>query len=60
MSQSTIFQSCWDGATPFGITSTFWEVNVSCSRILQGDPSEDRIAGLLLRSPMLKLPKVKK
>ena len=27
-----------------GITSTFWEVNVSCSRIQQGDPSEDRMA----------------
>ena len=24
-----------------GITSTFWEVNVSCSRIQHGDPSED-------------------
>ena len=23
------------------ITSTFWEVNVSCSRIQHGDPSED-------------------
>ena len=25
-----------------GITSTFWEVNVSCSRIQHGDLSEDR------------------
>ena len=24
-----------------GITSTFWEVNVSCSRIQHGDLSED-------------------
>ena len=24
-----------------GITNTFWEVNVSCSRIQHGDPSED-------------------
>ena len=23
-----------------GITSTFWEVNVTCSRIQHGDPSE--------------------
>ena len=33
-----------------GITSTFWEVNVSCSRIQHGDPSEDRTPDLLLRS----------
>ena len=26
-----------------GITSTFWEVNVSCSRIQLGDWSEDRL-----------------
>ena len=25
-----------------GITSTFWEVNVSCSRTQHGDLSEDR------------------
>ena len=25
-----------------GIISTFWEVNVSCSRTQHGDPSEDR------------------
>ena len=28
-----------------GITSTFWEVNVSCSRIQHGDLSEDRTSG---------------
>ena len=34
-----------------GITSTFLEVNVSCSRIQHGDPSEDRTWGhLSLRS----------
>ena len=27
-----------------GITSTFWEVNVSGSRIQHGNPSEDRMA----------------
>ena len=36
-----------------GITSTFWEVNVSCSRIQHGDPSEDRTPDLSLRSPTL-------
>ena len=25
-----------------GITNTYWEVNVSCSRIQHGDPSKDR------------------
>ena len=34
-----------------GITSTFWEVNVSCSRIQHGDLSEDRTTDLSLRSP---------
>ena len=34
-----------------GITSTFWEVNVSCSRIQQGfDPHSGRH---VVRSPML-------
>ena len=36
-----------------GITSTFGEVNVSCSRIQHGDPSEDRTPDLSLRYPML-------
>ena len=36
-----------------GITSTFWEVNVSCSRIQHAVPSEDRTPDLSLRSPML-------
>ena len=36
-----------------GITSTLWEVNVSCSRIQHGDPSEDRNPDLSLRSPTL-------
>ena len=36
-----------------GITSTFWEVNVSCSRIQHGDPSEDRTPDLSLQSPTL-------
>ena len=36
-----------------GITSTFWEVNVSCSRIQHGDLSEDRTPDLSLRSPTL-------
>ena len=36
-----------------GITSTFWEVNVSCSRTQHGNQSEDRTPDLLLRSPML-------
>ena len=36
-----------------GITSTFWEVKVSCSRIQHGDLSEDRTPDLLLRSPAL-------
>ena len=36
-----------------GITSTFWEVNVSCSRIQHGDLSEDRTPDLSLRCPML-------
>ena len=31
----------------------FWEVNVSCSRIQHGDPSEDRTPDLSLRSPTL-------
>ena len=35
------------------ITSTFWEVNVSCSRIQHGDPSEDRTPDLSLPSPTL-------
>ena len=35
------------------ITSTVWEVNVSCSRIQHGDPSEDRTPDLSLRSPTL-------
>ena len=39
--------------TELGITSTFWEVNVSCSRIQHGDPSEDRTPDLSLRSPTL-------
>ena len=34
-------------------TSTFWEVNVSCSRIQHGDLSEDRTPDLSLRSPTL-------
>ena len=36
-----------------GITSTFGEVNVSCSRIQHGDPSDDRTPALSLRSPTL-------
>ena len=36
-----------------GITSTFWEVNVSCSRIQHGDLSEDRTHDLSLQSLML-------
>ena len=32
-----------------GITSTFWEVNVSCSMIQHGDLSEDRTPDLSLR-----------
>ena len=32
-----------------GITSTFGEVNVSCSRIQHGDPHEDRTPDLSLR-----------
>ena len=36
-----------------GITSTFWEVNASCSRTLHGDQSEDRTPDLSLRSPTL-------
>ena len=36
-----------------GITSTFWEVNVSCSMIQHGDPSEDRTPDLSLRCPAL-------
>ena len=36
-----------------GFTSTFWEVNVSCSRIQHGEPSEDRTPDLSLRSPTL-------
>ena len=35
------------------ITSTFWEVNVSCSKIQHGDLSEDQTPDLSLRSPML-------
>ena len=35
-----------------GITSTFWDVNVSCSRIQHGDPSEDPTPDLSLQSPM--------
>ena len=35
------------------ITSTFWEVNVSCSRIQHGDPTVDRTPDLSLRSPTL-------
>ena len=31
-----------------GIISTFWEVNVSCSRTQHGDPSEDRTRPLTL------------
>ena len=36
-----------------GITSTFGEENVSCSRIQHGDLSEDRTPDLSLRSPTL-------
>ena len=36
-----------------GITSTFWEVNVSCSRIQHGDLSEDLTLDLSLQSPTL-------
>ena len=36
-----------------GVTSTFGEVNVSCSRIQHGDPREDRTPDLSLRSPTL-------
>ena len=36
-----------------GITSTFWDVNVSCSRLQHGDLSEDRTPDLSLRSPTL-------
>ena len=36
-----------------GITSTFWEVNVSCSRIQHGDLSEDRTSDLWLKSRTL-------
>ena len=36
-----------------GISSTFWKVNVSCSRIQHGDLSEDRTPDLSLRSPTL-------
>ena len=36
-----------------GITSTFWEVNVSCSRIQEGDLSKDRTPDVSLRSPTL-------
>ena len=36
-----------------GITSTFGEVNVSCSRIQHGDPNEDRTPDLSLRYPTL-------
>ena len=36
-----------------GITSTFWEVNVSFSRIQHGNLSEDRTPDLSLRSPTL-------
>ena len=33
-----------------GITSTFWEVNVSCSKIQHGDLSEDRTLGFVRQS----------
>ena len=36
-----------------GITITLWEVDVSCSRIQHGDPSEDQTPDLSLQSPML-------
>ena len=36
-----------------GITGTFWEVNVFCSRIEHGHLSEDRTPDLSLRSPTL-------
>ena len=36
-----------------GITTTFWKVNVSCSRTKHGDLSEDRTPDLSLRSPTL-------
>ena len=36
-----------------GITITFWEVNVPCSRIQHGDLREDRTPDLSLRSPRL-------
>ena len=36
-----------------GITTTFWEVNVFCSRIQHGDLSEDRTPDLSLRGPTL-------
>ena len=36
-----------------GITSTFGEVNVSCSRTQHGDLSEDRTPDLSLRSATL-------
>ena len=36
-----------------GVTSTFWEVNVSYSRIQHGDQSEDRTPDLSPRNPTL-------
>ena len=36
-----------------GITSIFWEVNVSCLRIQHSDQSEDRTPNLSLQSPTL-------
>ena len=36
-----------------GITSTFWDVNVSCLRIQHGYLSEDRTPDLSLQSPTL-------
>ena len=36
-----------------GITSTFWEVTVSCLRIQHGDLGEDRTPDLSLQSPTL-------
>ena len=36
-----------------GISCTFWEVNVSCSRIQHGDLSEDPTPDVSLRSPTL-------
>ena len=48
------FQSCRDGATASWVLPVlFWEVNVSCSRIQHGDPSEDPTPNLSLPSPTI-------